>query len=65
MIQILDYIHRKVKVVTTDNSVFIGEVISFTCAIESDDDEDEIYISQGTYSEVISESEIKTIEIID
>ena len=65
MKRIGEYLYKKVRVETKDGRILEGDVISFTSSIEAESGYDEIDIDYDSYIEVVDESEIKTVEILD
>ncbi|MCC8135972.1 MAG: hypothetical protein LIO40_04770 [Ruminococcus sp.] len=57
------YFHKKVRVISASGKEYIGEVAAFTYAKDNDDGEDSIAIRPAHVE--LSESEIKSIEIIE
>jgi len=64
--EFISYSGNYLKIVTVDGRTVEGFAISFTWADDSDDGEAELEIEVNEHrSEVVSQSEVKTIEIID
>lgn len=59
------YMYDKLKITTKDKRIIVGEAISFTSSVESDSGYDELGIDKSTYLEVVDESEIESIEVIE
>ena len=65
MKRLWDYLYKKVKIETKDGRTLSGDVVSVTSSVETESGYDEIDIDYGTYLEVVDESEIKSIEVLD
>lgn len=61
-----EYFNKTVKIVDIDNQKFIGYVETYTPAIDSDEEVEEIAIKpKGSYNLVgFNKNEIKSIEVI-
>lgn len=59
------YFEKTVKINFTDEDELTGKVITYTPAIDSEDNEDEIGIKCDRGNILVRESEIASIEIIE
>jgi len=65
MKKLWEYLYKKVKIKTQDGRVLSGDVVSVTSGVETESGYDEMDIDYGIYREVVDESEIKSIEVLD
>jgi hypothetical protein len=65
MKHLIEYMYQVVEIETHDGRFFKGRVISYDNAIENDLEYDKISIDYETYCEVVDESEIKTIRVLE
>jgi small nuclear ribonucleoprotein (snRNP)-like protein len=65
MKHLIEYMYQVVEIETHDGRILKGPVVSYDNAIENDLEYDEISIDYKTHHEVIDESEIKTIKVLE
>lgn len=64
-VDVFDYLYKTVRLKTRDGRMLEGDVVSVTSGVETDSGYAEMDIDYGTHREVVDESEIQSIEVLE